>query len=159
VVEVEVYARVQVGNVRTKLETDDSSLARGRTAPHDRERCAKREGPHDPFFHSAPPFPAYKPKRIDGPNGWDLLPRSRSASTSRSTSTCAALRHKAPALDLMTMNEPVALHERAADNLRFIRSTMERAGAFTAVPGWGGVAMGVSALPAAWFANRVRPSS
>ena len=57
------------------------------------------------------------------------------------------------------MNEPVALHERAADNLRFIRSTMERAGAFTAVPGWGGVAMGVSALPAAWFANRVRPSS
>src|SRR5262245_9615767 len=57
------------------------------------------------------------------------------------------------------MNEPVALHERAADNLRFIRSTMERAGAFTAVTGWGGVAMGISALPAAWFANRVRPSS
>ena len=41
---------------------------------------------------------------------------------------------------------PAALHDRAMDNLSYIRSAMERAGTFTAVPGWGGVAMGISAL-------------
>jgi len=44
------------------------------------------------------------------------------------------------------MNQPHSLSDRAADNLRFIRETMERATAFTAVPGYGGVAMGVTAL-------------
>jgi hypothetical protein len=50
--------------------------------------------------------------------------------------------------------ETVSLHTHAMDNLRFIRETMERAGSFTAVPGWGGFAMGVSALAAAWIASR-----
>ena len=41
------------------------------------------------------------------------------------------------------------IHAHAMDNLRFIRDAMSRAGAFTAVPGRGGIAMGVTAIVAA----------
>ncbi len=51
-------------------------------------------------------------------------------------------------------SEPVPIDARAMDNLRYIRETMESAGAFTAVPGVGGVIMGVTALLAAVLASR-----
>jgi len=50
-------------------------------------------------------------------------------------------------------SEPVSLHVQAMDNLRFIRDTMESAGAFTAVPGKGGMLMGGTALFAAYAAH------
>jgi hypothetical protein len=42
----------------------------------------------------------------------------------------------------------------AADDLRFIRDTMERSAAFTAVSGWGYILMGVTALGAASLAHQ-----
>lgn len=48
----------------------------------------------------------------------------------------------------------VAITDHALEQLKYIRETMERSGSFTAVPGWGGVAMGASALVAAVIAAR-----
>lgn len=50
--------------------------------------------------------------------------------------------------------EPIPIDARAADHLRYIRETMESAAEFTAVPGWGGVTMGLTALAAAVLAAR-----
>ena len=50
----------------------------------------------------------------------------------------------------------VSINDRAIDNIRFIRETMERAGSFTAVPGWGGLFMGVTALVTALFAAQTK---
>jgi len=52
------------------------------------------------------------------------------------------------------MTAPRPLRDRALDNLQFIRSAMERAGSFTAVPGWGMVVVGCTALAATWLGLR-----
>jgi hypothetical protein len=59
-----------------------------------------------------------------------------------------------PAAGTPRMDNEVALHERAADDLRYIRKTMERATSFTAISGVGYILMGVTAILAAWIASR-----
>jgi hypothetical protein len=41
---------------------------------------------------------------------------------------------------------PDALRDHAVDNLRYIREAMERASAFTSIPGWGGLVIGLTAI-------------
>ena len=50
-------------------------------------------------------------------------------------------------------DEPPSLGSRAIDNLQFIRDTMERSTHFTAVPGYGAILMGVTAIGAAYVAH------
>lgn len=53
---------------------------------------------------------------------------------------------------LEQQQEPVNIGDRAIDNVRYIREMMERSTHFTAVPGYGGMLMGVTALVAAYIA-------
>ena len=46
------------------------------------------------------------------------------------------------------------MHERAAESIEFIRETMVRSAAFTAVPGQGGVAMGAIGVLTAVMASQ-----
>jgi hypothetical protein len=62
--------------------------------------------------------------------------------------TQARVFHRSSAAD------PLPLHDRALDNIQFIRDTMERAGAFTAISGKGMMVMGVLAILAAVVAAR-----
>lgn len=68
----------------------------------------------------------------------------------------ATLLHKAlrETIDMVSRPEPApdSIHERAIADLRYIRSAVENAGAFTAVSGLGGIAMGVVGLVAAMIA-------
>ena len=54
---------------------------------------------------------------------------------------------------MSVMTEPAPMHEHAISNLRYIREAMERASAFTSIPGWGGFWVGVTAIAAAIAAH------
>ena len=55
--------------------------------------------------------------------------------------------------DERTVPETINIGDRAIDNLAFIRDTMERSTSFTAVPGYGGILMGATAIAAAYIAT------
>lgn len=58
-----------------------------------------------------------------------------------------------PLKDDESRRQPVALHDHAASNLRFIREAMQRSGDFTGISGKATVAMGFIAIAGAWVAS------
>jgi hypothetical protein len=50
--------------------------------------------------------------------------------------------------------QPVNIGDRAIDNVKYIRDMMERSASFTAVPGYGGMLMGTTAVAAAYIASQ-----
>jgi hypothetical protein len=64
---------------------------------------------------------------------------------------CRVIRHRHRPIE-RRHHDIAHLDEHAADNLRFIRETMEQSARFTAVPGRGMVLMGVTAIVAALIA-------
>lgn len=59
-----------------------------------------------------------------------------------------------PFMDTNPTSNPSTMENHAESQLSFIRLTMERASCFTAVPGWGGVFMGMTAILAAIAASQ-----
>jgi len=51
-----------------------------------------------------------------------------------------------------------SIHDQALSNIRYIREAMERATAFTSIPGWGGVVIGVTAIITAAIAHSRPPN-
>jgi hypothetical protein len=60
---------------------------------------------------------------------------------------------RAVGTDEERQNEPIHLSDHAIKNLQYIRETMERSTSFTAVPGYGGMLMGVTAIVASYIAH------
>lgn len=53
-----------------------------------------------------------------------------------------------------TDDQPVNIGDRAIDNVKYIRDMMERSASFTAVPGYGGMLMGATAVVASYIASQ-----